>query len=131
MRVETTYYADDGTEFDTEEECIAYEKAADENFDAVQFFDRKRKLMEHPTMTDIEDFCYYVRILDKEKAEKLFAYLYQIISFVAPTDVSYETGDVLSFDEEYSDGWENLTLLCKQYNERLNEILAASQKGKR
>lgn len=40
MKTKVTYIANDGTEFENEEECLAYEKSFSEMNEFVQFFDQ-------------------------------------------------------------------------------------------
>lgn len=40
MEMKVTYVANDGTEFENEEECLAYEKSFSEMSEFVQFFDQ-------------------------------------------------------------------------------------------
>lgn len=97
MTIETTYIADDGTEFDTEEECLEYEDEFKRLMDSAQFFDDN--FVTRHTLEDIEYDAVYVYIRDSKKAEKLFDRLYTLISFEPPSFVSYKSGDVLWYSD--------------------------------
>ncbi len=81
MRIEITYFADDGEEFGTEEECREYEESLKTDLNSVIFFTEDHKLMKYPKLKDIEQEAYYLKVLDPEKAEKLFDWLHYQISF--------------------------------------------------
>ena len=97
MRIETTYIADDGNEFDTEEECREYEDEFKQLMSSVQFFDEY--FIKCHTPEDIESDAVYVYIRDSKKAEKLFDRLFNMISFEVPFFVSYKSGDILWYTE--------------------------------
>ena len=128
MRIETTYYADDGTEFETEEECRKYESDIDSLLRSVQFFDGQRSLIKHPTIEEIESDAMYMRIIDNEQASRLFSYLHKSISFAdVESECSFETGDVLAFDNDLEYKWFNLYQLTKLLTEQLHEVLRESE----
>ena len=93
------YVADDGTEFRDEEECRLYEDSK-RDYSAVRFFDVERE--EINPNAYIIDCLYsdanYLVIEDAERAQELFAYLYETYGFELPKE--YQTGDVLAFDED-------------------------------
>lgn len=97
MRIETTYIADDDTEFSTEEECLEYENEFKRLMDSAQFFDENsitcRKLGE------IEDGATAIYIKDAKNAARLFDRLYTLISFEPPSFVSYKSGDILWYTD--------------------------------
>lgn len=97
MRIETTYIADDGTEFDTEEECREYEGEFKQLMSSVQFFD-DNFIMRY-TLEDIERDAVYAYIRDSKKAERLFDRLPSMISFEPPFSVSYKSGDILWYTD--------------------------------
>ena len=93
MRTEIHYFADDETEFDTEEECRAYEEAFRDLLSSVQFFDENFITLR--TVEDIEAGAVFMYIKDSLKASDLFDRLCGWISFEAPYGVPYYTGDIL------------------------------------
>ena len=103
MRIETTYIADDGTEFSTEEECREYENEFKRLMDSAQFFDEN--FITCRELGDIE-YAVYVYIRDSKKAEMLFDQLYIMLSFEPPRSISYKSGDILWYTDKGE--WVNL-----------------------
>ena len=93
MRTEIHYFADDETEFDTEEECRAYEEEFMDLLSSVQFFDEN--FITVRTVEDIETDAVFMYIKDSLKACDLFDRLCGWISFEAPYGVPYYNGDIL------------------------------------
>ena len=81
MRIEVTYYADDGEEFDTEEACREYEERLKKDMSSVIFYDENKKVMKNPTIEDIEQDAFYLKVLNAEEATRLFDWLHYQISF--------------------------------------------------
>jgi len=81
MRIETKYFADDDTEFETEEECCAYEQFQKDCMGAVAIFDDDMNYMDSPTLEEIESYAFYIFIRSGAKAESLFSWLKEQISF--------------------------------------------------
>lgn len=126
MRVEITYYAFDETEFDTEEECRDYEQNLLSKFKAVSFFDSNRRLLETPSLQQIESEAVYMLIKSKSGAEDLFEWLQEQISW-EPVNCSYSTGDILYFVD---DRWKNLTTDYRVLKTKLEAIQTrAKQEG--
>ena len=93
MRTEIHYFADDETEFDTEEECRAYEEEFKDLLSSVQFFDEN--FIQIRTVEDIEMNVVFMYIKDFLKAYDLFNRLCSWISFEVPYNVPYYNGDIL------------------------------------
>lgn len=123
MRKEIHYFADDDTEFDTEEECIAYERTFKEQLDAVLFFDDD--LNELTETSDIESYGVFMYIKDRDKAECLFDRLGEYISFDKP-DFGVSTGDVLQWTDA---GWESIKNRIKELQTTFNRIAEKGQKA--
>ena len=70
MKIVTTYVADDGTEFDNEEECREYENRQKMNFESVVLFDDTFYRLTEPTSGTFEA-VWYMKILDGKKATDL------------------------------------------------------------
>ena len=117
MRKEVTYYADDGTEFYNEEECLLYEREFAESFGSVIFINRQFK--ELTKLEDIEDEVAYMYIKDSSEAKALFQHLYQMISFEIP-DCVYNDGDCLAATDEWF--WINLTKRAEDYTYKISRI---------
>lgn len=119
MRIECTYYADDGTEFDNEAECLAYEKNLNSLWDSVVLLDEKfRDYSETQfdlTMLEFaEQQAVYVKVLDVRKAKELFNWIYEQYGFsLPPVDMLYG-GCIFKYDETAKEDWIDLT---KQYRE--------------
>lgn len=106
MRIEITYYAVDDTEFDSKQECEAYEKELENRFNSVQFFDEDCKPIPN-ALDKIEAYAFFIRVHDAMNAQRLFHWLTYQCSFQEP-ECSYDRGDVLHWDVRH-DCWENLT----------------------
>ena len=78
MRIETHYFADDETEFETEYECREYERKLKANFASVLFFDDNLNLMENPTNSQLE-CIWYIKVLDGEGATKLMGWINDVV----------------------------------------------------
>lgn len=79
MTIEYTYIADDGEEFDSEEECLAYEKAAKERFNSVIFFNENKEIIENPTLDEIESEAFFFYPTDEKKMHAVIDWLnYQL-----------------------------------------------------
>ena len=122
MRVETHYFADDDTEFDTEEECLAYERTFKEQLDAVLFF--TDDFEEVTSVEDIDGYGVYMLIKDRDKAECLFDRLGEYISFDKP-DFGVSTGDVLQWTDA---GWESIKDRIEELQTVFYKITEKAQK---
>ena len=106
MRVECTYIAFDETEFDTEAECLAYEKGVKDRMKAAIFYDDEKNIVD--VEKDGTGDAYYIRIVDAEQTPFLFDWLYNYVGFDYPHDEYYENGDLFNYDRNH-DEWVNLT----------------------
>lgn len=101
MRIETKYFAFDEEEFDTEEECKAYEDNLMGNFKAVAFFDEDLKPITSANAEYINGYAMFMKILDAEKAEELFHWLYSYCGFDADgLSRNMKTGDIYAWDND-------------------------------
>lgn len=116
MYIETHYFSDDGTEFDTEEECREYEAIFKEQMDAVVFMTSSLRPCED--MEEVESYVEFVYIKDGDKANALFDRLGDYISFDKPL-THVHTGDILELGE---DGWFNLRTKALAINKLADEI---------
>ena len=117
MRVEITYYADDDTEFCTEEECIAYEAKLKSDFDSVLFFDDAFNHLDECSQSTFES-AWYMKILDGEKADRLmkWQYGYYGVCFDGLPNKLHD-GDIYA--------WDNITELWYNPVEKLEKYKAA------
>lgn len=112
MRSVTKYYAFDGTEFDTAEECLAYEAELHHRLnEVVIFFDSNRNILVDPTPDIVNDKAYYMYILNKAGCEDLFNWLIREVGFVEPT-CRFLQNEVLCWDND-KETWKNMTVEYK------------------
>lgn len=98
MRTRITYIADDDEEFDTEEECFAYEHRFDNAMYAAIFLDEDFNVIPFNLEMVYNNFIYIV-IRDAEKAKDLFNAIHDYEwCFVRPE--TYSNGDFLMWDAE-------------------------------
>ena len=71
MEMKVTYIANDGTEFENMEECLAYEKSFSEMSDFIQLYDRDGKPIEwNPNnYDDMWNHLYYI-IIEPHREEE-------------------------------------------------------------
>lgn len=123
MTIVTTYVADDGEEFPTEEACYAYEHRFDDAKNAVIFLDDEFNVIPWGDLEEIYDNFIYMVIRDEDKARDLFWAIYQWEGcFTIPHD--YHNGDLIAWDgdnEEYVD----LYAKRDQLNRKINAIKKA------
>lgn len=124
MRIETKYFAFDETEFDTEEECLAYETEQTALWDSVVLLDEEF----HGPKPGIgmlefaEGFAIYVKVLDAEKAGNLFNWVYEYSGTpMPPVDMIYK-GGVYKFDDDAPEDWVDLTELFHETAKELDSI---------
>ena len=120
MRIEVKYFADDETEFETEEECRAYEEATALNMGSVVWFDEDLNRMDSPGILDIESSAYGMYIIDEEKAVGLCNWLYEQISF-QPPHIEMPKGAFLWYDVEI-DEWVDVGKEASRWMDRLKKM---------
>ena len=118
MRIEITYYADDGEEFDNEEECREYERDVRERLESVIFFNQFQELMSEPTIYEIEEKAYYLTVLDPKMAENLFDWLDDQISF------NWGAGEPIvgHFYSCEENEWVDMTKMVEETTEKLEKL---------
>ena len=119
MRTEITYYADDGTEFYSKEECEAYEKEWEESLDSVLFFDESMKPL---TGQEELDDMWFLFIVDAERSKILFQHIVDQRGLDMPTDeCHYFSGEVLMYNEDggWGDSWINLNRVVADYTQKI------------
>lgn len=121
MRSETTYYAFDDTEFDSAAECLEYEEKLTQSMGSVAIFDADMCRLEEPSLMDIESDASFFVVLNAERAETLFDWLYEQISFGEVDDFS--DGSVLRYSSE-TGRWADL----RDEVDSLNELIARLSK---
>ena len=118
--MEIIYRADDGKEFDSQDECESYERRKDtlENPLASCFYDRNGKRMSLEDFVDNPDKCYFMRIVDEEEARRIEE-ICQYYGCYSPYDIDdkYVTGDF--FYDCHNEQWRNVNDIHQQYLELL------------
>lgn len=123
------YYADDGTEFETEDECLRYEEIHNEKIKRLlseihAFTERKKKIKVIDGPYDIENMIadtYYV-IFDSREAWNFFNqqqedYGYAAIKYSAV----YRNGDVFLY-QDTADSWVSAKTCIKYYQGILDKF---------
>lgn len=102
MRIEVHYFAEDDTEFDTEEECKAYEQSLWDNFDSAIFFDENFNIMsrERNGISGVADCAMYMQIIDAKKAERLIMWLYSYAGMSVDGISDLVDGDIYAWDDD-------------------------------
>ena len=103
MTIKNVYVADDGEEFETEEECLEYEKVLDPD-GAVVLFDSDMRIItkencgsEKDPVSRYEE-TVYICIIDAKKAKEWFNWIYDKSGYDIPID--YSTGDTLYYNSD-------------------------------
>lgn len=78
MEVITKYVANDGTEFEDEDECLDYERV--EGMKIVQgvkfFFENGKEVTDYSSLEDLLDRSYFIKITDEDDFDKFEELLY-------------------------------------------------------
>ena len=121
MTIETTYYADDGTEFDNEAECLEYENKLKHALDGVIFFDENMDLCGDLDTAAREGIIAVIK--DVERAKDAFNWIEKEYGYEKAC-CEFTVGDVLVYDENH-DGWYNFTKKLVEKQELYHDILEA------
>lgn len=126
MRKVVTWIAEDGEEFETQEECYAWEHRFDENVGGVVFLDDYFCIIPFDLEQIYDDFQYAV-IKDADKAAELFRAIREWERcFVIPT--GYKNGDILSWDSD-DEKYDFLYEERRKLNEKIDRIEKAVSAG--
>ena len=109
MREITKYVADDGTEFEDEDECLDYERT--EKMKTIKgvkfFFENGKEISDYSSLEDLVDRSYFIKITDKDDFDKLeemvFDELHRHYWAYGWDDLKDKTG--LFYYDEAFDGW--------------------------
>ena len=118
MRIETTYYAFDDTEFDNAEECLAYEEPIKQLLDSCVFLNSDKEEITKDNLEDVQGNCFYIYV-KSEKANELFPWMYDTYGFEYPSN-EVEADDIFMWDER-RDEWFNVR---NRVNYLTNEMLS-------
>ena len=122
MLQKITYIANDGEEFETEEECQAYELALNDcpgvlGFDLDLTFQDPEKLGANDAFVNSNYFYVY----DAEQAEKTFEILGDYTGTTTP-DGELHAGDLFRYDEE-NDGWVDMIAEYRKQTQTIGSLL--------
>lgn len=107
MRVEITYYAIDDTEFDTKEDCEAYEKALEDGFKSIVFFDEDMNPITSFDPERISTYAFYMGIRDADNAYDFIRWLYGYAGMnMDGIPENLTVGDVYAWDNDEGE-WRN------------------------
>lgn len=130
MTTRTIYIADDGEEFDSEEECTAHERCMTELPGILGFNDKA--VFQNPQESGV-DYAFsdseYLFIVDDGDAAETFEFIKDYYGYEVPE--MFHTGDLLHYDE-HDDKWENVidkytgmtVMICRLF-ESVEAILPA------
>lgn len=96
MRVEIRYFADDGEEFQSEQECVEYERNLEDIFSGAVFLDGKFNAIEND-FNAINDYAQYTAVVNADKAKRLFFAIRESGCDFPPLPV-YRDGDIWQWD---------------------------------
>ena len=108
MTIVKTYVAFDGTEFENEKDCLAYEKAVMKSAEAVVFLDGISQIIME--FGDYSSRSMYMLIKKADEAKELFRWLDEYYGFEWPAD-ELEDGAMYKWVD---DRWVNLKKAAKQ-----------------
>lgn len=123
MRIEVKYIAEDGEEFDSEEECYAYEHRFDDAADSVIFLDDEFNVIPWGDLERLYDNFIYMVIRNEEKAHDLFWAIHAWEGcFEMPKN--YHDGDLIAWDAE-DEKYVDLYAERDRLNRKINAIKKA------
>lgn len=105
MITRTVYIADDGEEFETEEECTAHERCMADLPGILGFNDKAA--YQDPEKNDVDQAfnnSEYLFIIDENEADETFEFIGDYYGYTVPT--VFSTGDILRYDYD-KDEWVN------------------------
>lgn len=124
MRV--VYFADDGTQFDTEEECEQYEyvNSMKDKFPTTRFFNRIGKEVPFLATTEFCENIFYLDVRDLDEATLLHQW-FQDCGFDSPwKPAHWRDGATITigyfFYDTDEDKWRNIEELYEAYQKVLN-----------
>lgn len=118
MTIKNIYIADDGEEFETEEECLEYE----EQLRCIDGVDMFTYTFEKCNQGGLEAFEHatYMFISDPDRAEKYFEYVQREGGYDTPG--YFIPGDCLRYDER-SDSWINMRDEIQELQDNLLKLM--------
>lgn len=124
MRSETTYYAFDDTEFDTAEECIAYEEKIKNSLLGVRFFDEKMNpvIIDSPDNAERFGDAMYLLITEEDAARDYLNWIKDYTGIDTP-ESDWHNGDVWFYDDDKYE-WVNATTTINRLQNIVNVVTA-------
>ena len=123
MEIKYTYICSlDGEEFETEEECLEYERNI-AGCEGIAFFDVNRELVKVEDAVATYEQAYYIYILNKELADRYFAWLFSHYGYDFVNDS--KEGHTYMYNTrtcEYEDLGETINNLIGVENDILDQV---------
>lgn len=126
MKIEITYIADDETEFETEEECREYEESLKIDMESAIFFDENHKLMKNPSIDDIGQEAFYMKVLNADSAKRLIERLHYETGFDFLEEEPIKDHFYRWGEGPREDGWTDLTAEFESLKKTMTELMAES-----
>lgn len=101
MTIKKLYIAEDGEEFETEEECLEYEGKRDVHDAIVMFASNRLPILNADSVTAFED-SNYLYIINAEKAKAFFDYISDAYGLAAPNLEEVEDNALFAYDYDHS-----------------------------
>ena len=102
MRTRTIYISNDGEEFDTEEECLEYERNRDASDAILMFAANRLPIVDSDSVAAFED-ASYLYILDAERAKAFFRAIKDDYSYAIPKLDEVTNFSLYAYEEDHSD----------------------------
>ena len=126
MEIKTTYISDDGSEFDTEEECLEYE-AVYKNTSSVVLLDYEKHPLDMSDLVEAFNSCIYIHIVKKKEARLLLDYVESYCGCGLPRNAIQE-GHTYFYDDDFgypeNDYWVDLD---EMYDEVVSKYKAVKE----
>ena len=118
--MEIVYRADDGTEFNNEDDCMEYEEKQQLHGIklASHFWDRNGHPLLIEDLTGAVKYAYYAEFATDEEAVFIDSYAYKKVGCCIFEDTCYAKAGRYYYDSD-SDAWKNIEELNKPYREVL------------
>lgn len=129
MKTIEIYVADDGTRFEDEDECLAYEERTKYDNGSIIVLNGDFKFIDPKNGFDnwIEE-SIYIRIVNPLEAMSLMDYIKERYGYALPDCEEFDEGDVWKYEykEGYCAEWVNLTKRVKEEVAELESVLGAT-----
>ena len=101
MRTRTIYISNDGEEFETEEECLEYERNRDASDAVLMFAANRFPIVDSDSVAAFED-ASYLYILDAERAKAFFKAIKDDYSYAIPKLDEVTNFSLYAYEEDRS-----------------------------